>query len=52
MQYDYVELTRDVVNAETLGEGDSKYSQDRDSPMDPLEKEYSATPKHGVDGHA
>ncbi|KAL9121304.1 MAG: hypothetical protein Q9187_002138 [Circinaria calcarea] len=50
--YDYVELTRDVVNGETLGESDSKYSQDRDSPMDPLEKEYSGTPKQGLDGRA
>ncbi|MCJ1266500.1 ammonium transporter Amt1 [Lobaria immixta] len=42
--YDYVELTRDVVNGDALDEADSKYSGgDRGSPMDPHEKAFSSS---------
>lgn len=44
IQYDYVELTRDVVNGDALDEADSKYSGgDRGSPMDPHEKAFSSS---------
>ncbi|MCJ1461540.1 ammonium transporter Amt1 [Pseudocyphellaria aurata] len=41
--YDYVELTRDVVNGDALDEVESKYSGDRGSPMDPQEKAFSSS---------
>ena len=42
--YDYVELTRDVVNGDLLeDEAGSKYSMEGPSTMDPQEKPFSAT---------
>ena len=39
--YDYVELTRDVINGDALiDDGESKFSAD-DSPIDPHEKSFS-----------
>lgn len=44
IQYDYVELTRDVVNGDALDESDSKYSGgDRSSPIEPHEKTFSSS---------
>ena len=44
MQYDYVELTRDVVNGDALDEDDSKYSGDpRGSPLESHEKAFSSS---------
>lgn len=42
--YDYVELTRDVINGDALvDEGDSKFSGDVDSPIGPHEKNFSSS---------
>ena len=42
--YDYVELTRDVINSDALiDDSDSKYSADNDSPMATHEKSFSGT---------
>lgn len=43
--YDYVELTRDVLNGDALGdEGESKFSRDVDSPlMESPEKLFAVT---------
>lgn len=45
--YDYVELTRDVINGDALvDEGESKYSGDVDSPIGPQgghEKGFSSS---------
>ena len=45
-QYDYVELTRDVVNGQLMEDNESKYSADRGSPMNLTEKVFahSSTP--------
>lgn len=41
--YDYVELTRDVINGDALGDDtESKYSSE-DSPMEQHEKQFSTT---------
>lgn len=50
-QYDYVELTRDVVNGDALDEADSKYSGDRGSPMDPHEKAFSSSAEEDSKAH-
>lgn len=42
-QYDYVELTRDVLNGDPFDEEASKYSADRGSPIEPHEKAFSST---------
>ncbi len=42
-QYDYVELTRDVVNGDALDESESKFSGGRGSPMSPHEKAFSSS---------
>ncbi|CAF9910572.1 MAG: ammonium transporter Amt1 [Heterodermia speciosa] len=39
--YDYVELTRDVVSGDNFDDLASKYSAERDSPIEPLEKNFS-----------
>lgn len=40
--YDYVELTRDVINGDALmDEGESKFSGEHDSPIGPHEKSFS-----------
>ena len=42
-QYDYVELTRDVVNGDNLDDITSKYSAEGDSPIEPHhEKTFSS----------
>ncbi|KAI4214585.1 MAG: hypothetical protein LQ351_003002 [Letrouitia transgressa] len=41
--YDYVELTRDVLNGDPFDEEASKYSADRGSPIEPHEKAFSST---------
>ncbi|KAL8832202.1 MAG: hypothetical protein Q9191_000418 [Dirinaria sp. TL-2023a] len=40
--YDYVELTRDVVNGDIIDDIDSKYSGERESSVEPHEKAYSS----------
>jgi ammonium transporter, Amt family len=42
-KYDYVELTRDVVNGDALDEAGSKYSGGRGSPLEPHEKTFSSS---------
>ena len=40
--YDYVELTRDVINGDALGDdGGSRYSADDGSPIESHEKNFS-----------
>ena len=40
--YDYVELTRDVINGDALiDDGDSKFSNDNELPMGTHEKSFS-----------
>lgn len=47
--YDYVELTRDVVNGEPIGDEDSKYSTgDRGSPIEPDKEGFPPAEKVGV----
>ena len=41
-KYDYVELTRDVVNGDIIDDIDSKYSGERDSSLGPHEKAFSS----------
>lgn len=42
--YDYVELTRDVINGDALiDDGDSKFSNDNDSPVGVHEKSFSGS---------
>jgi len=41
--YDYVELTRDVINGDALvDESESKFSGDEDSPIGPHEKNFTS----------
>ncbi|MCJ1234191.1 ammonium transporter Amt1 [Varicellaria rhodocarpa] len=49
--YDYVEVTRDVANADALLDSDSKYSADRSSPMDPMDKAGYMAPEK-IENHA
>ena len=50
-QYDYVEVTRDVATADTLLDSDSKYSAERSSPMDPMDK-GAFMPPEKIEGRA
>ena len=48
-QYDYVELTRDVVQA--IGDSESKYSGEQRSPVEPTEKTFSSTDDTVIKSH-
>ena len=41
--YDYVELTRDVINGDALVDDESKFSGDQTSPIEPHEKKFTAS---------
>ncbi|MCJ1223555.1 ammonium transporter Amt1 [Toensbergia leucococca] len=47
--YDYVELTRDVVQA--IGDSESKYSGEQRSPVEPTEKTFSSTDDTVIKSH-
>ena len=48
--YDYVELTRDVINGDALVDDESKFSADQESPIDPHEKSFSSIDEEALNG--